>query len=306
MYGKEGFANHSEDYIIIALIIMSGLDENNRLPQKALFLQTRTGTYKFNFRELYQSRETHMLEKYYNDFELTDEEKINIIVECLEFLDFIKEDIAKQEEYEKIEIGAMIETKQATYISDKIALVADFVSIVTNDLTESVLDKKRDINDRNFTILNDKIKKYIETIVRKVKKVKDITINICGNHSNKIENLEYLLALNINYITYNPNIVYSFINLLSERQSISKIKILKDRRSDKMKKIEKGSKNYFILLILSTVLCGIIIFPLLDFIICKFITNSQFTYSINNHIIKPTVSAFLFGSIYWQVERNKK
>ena len=122
---------------------------------------------------------------------------------------------AKNEEYTDVEVGAMIETKQATIESDEIAKNADFIAIGTNDLTESVLNKRRSLDDIDFSILNEEVKKAINKIVYRVKRTKNIPIHICGEHTNYGDNLEYLLSLNIDGITVHPNLVKGYNETLN-------------------------------------------------------------------------------------------
>ena len=137
---------------------------------------------------------------------------------CSSFIDIknriIK--IAQEENYDNIKIGAMIENVESALLSDEIAEVADFISIGTNDLTESVLNKKRSINDKDFYVLNEEVKNYIRKIVHRVKRKRNIPINICGEHANNFENLEYYLSLDIDTITCNSNLVYGYIDFISK------------------------------------------------------------------------------------------
>ena len=131
-------------------------------------------------------------------------------------------EVSKEECFDNIKIGAMIENVESAIISDTISESADFISIGTNDLTESVLNKKRSIYDIDFTLLKDDVKKYIKKIVHRVKRKNNIPINICGEHSNHIENLEFYLSLNIDYITCDSSLVLGyqdFINRYSSEKS---------------------------------------------------------------------------------------
>ena len=73
-----------------------------------------------------------------------------------------------------------------------------------------------------------------------------------------------------------------------------------------MKNIERGSKKYLIFLIVSVAICGIILYPLFDLIFCKFITNSDFNYSVIRHVIDPVVFAFIYGITIWILDKKKK
>ena len=124
-------------------------------------------------------------------------------------------EVSKEECFDNIKIGAMIENVESAVISDTISEVSDFISIGTNDLTESVLSKTRSINDIDFSILNDNVKKYIKKIVHRIKRKNNIPINICGEHSNHIENLEFYLSLNIDFITCDSSLVLGYQDFIN-------------------------------------------------------------------------------------------
>lgn len=73
-----------------------------------------------------------------------------------------------------------------------------------------------------------------------------------------------------------------------------------------MKNIQKGTIKYLIILIITISICGIIIYPLFDLILCKFITNSEFVYSANNHIVRPIIVGALAGIVFWAFDKNQK
>ena len=75
-----------------------------------------------------------------------------------------------------------------------------------------------------------------------------------------------------------------------------------------MKKIEKGSKKYLLLLICSVALCGFILYPLFDFILCKFFTKTEFVYSFNSYIVEPIIFAVFYGLTFFLIDKknNKK
>ena len=128
----------------------------------------------------------------------------------------INEVIQEEQFKNQVLIGAMIESKKAVLSVDKIAEEVDFISIGTNDLTESILSKKRNDRDRDFYILNYEVKEYITKVVHRIKRVKDIPINICGNLPNIVDNLEFFLSLNIDYITCDPSNVELYNRILDE------------------------------------------------------------------------------------------
>ena len=73
-----------------------------------------------------------------------------------------------------------------------------------------------------------------------------------------------------------------------------------------MKGIKKGSIKYLVMLIITISLCGFVLYPLFDLILCKFITNSEFVYSFKNYIIQPIIAAIIAGSVLWIIDKNAK
>lgn len=72
-----------------------------------------------------------------------------------------------------------------------------------------------------------------------------------------------------------------------------------------MKNIERGTIKYLVLLIIFTSICGMVLYPLFDFLLCTFITNSKFVYSFHEYIIQPILFAFLFSLVFWMVDKKK-
>lgn len=72
-----------------------------------------------------------------------------------------------------------------------------------------------------------------------------------------------------------------------------------------MKNIERGSKKYLIFLIVAVAICGMVLYPLFDLILCKFITNSNFDYSVHKHVIQPILFAFIYGITFWSLDKKK-
>ena len=70
--------------------------------------------------------------------------------------------------------------------------------------------------------------------------------------------------------------------------------------------MKKGSIKYLVILIIAIIIFGMILYPLFDLIICKFITNSRFIYSVNEHIIKPIFFGIILGLVLWVVDRKKE
>lgn len=123
-----------------------------------------------------------------------------------------------------LKIGAMIESKDAIPTIPSIVKSADFISIGTNDLTESITGKRRDIYDKEFFYLTEDVKGAIEDIVYRAKAVNpDITIGICGEHANYLENVEYYGTLNIDYITCSPSFIEVNKKMLNPIQKVKNI-----------------------------------------------------------------------------------
>ena len=73
-----------------------------------------------------------------------------------------------------------------------------------------------------------------------------------------------------------------------------------------MKKIERGTIKHLIILIIFTAIFGIILYPILDFLYYKFITNSKFSYSFLKHVIEPVIFACILGLSFWILDKRKK
>lgn len=146
------------------------------------------------------------------------------------YFHYIKSDIISYAEdagMKNLKIGAMIESKDAIPAITSIAKNADFISIGTNDLTESITGKRRNIYDKEFFCLTEDVKIAIEDIVYRAKAANpDITIGICGEHANYLENVEYYGTLNIDYITCSPSFIEVNKKILNPMQKVKNI----DRR----------------------------------------------------------------------------
>lgn len=143
------------------------------------------------------------------------------------YFHYIKSDIISYAEdagIKNLKIGAMIESKDAIPTIPSIAKSTDFISIGTNDLTESITGKRRNIYDKEFFYLTEGVKSAIEDIVYRAKAVNpDITIGICGEHANYLENVEYYGTLNIDYITCSPSFIEVNKKMLNPIQKIKNI-----------------------------------------------------------------------------------
>ena len=73
-----------------------------------------------------------------------------------------------------------------------------------------------------------------------------------------------------------------------------------------MKKIGRGTIKYLIILILAIAVSGMILYPLFDLILCKYITKSIFEYSVHKHVIEPILFAFIYGVTFWSIDKKRK
>ncbi len=142
------------------------------------------------------------------------------------YFHYIKSDIILYAEdigLKDLKIGAMIESKDAIPAITSIAKNADFISIGTNDLTESVTGKRRNIYDQEFFHLTEEVKECIEDVIYRAKAVNpDIKIGICGEHANYIENVMYYKTLNIDYITCSSSFIAVNKEVLNPMQKTKK------------------------------------------------------------------------------------
>ena len=143
------------------------------------------------------------------------------------YFHYIKSDIISYAEdagMKNLKIGAMIESKDAIPTIPSIAKSTDFISIGTNDLTESITGKRRNIYDKEFFYLTEDVKGAIEDIVYRAKAVNpDITIGICGEHANYLENVKYYGTLNIDYITCSTSFIEVNKKILNPIQKVKNI-----------------------------------------------------------------------------------
>lgn len=143
------------------------------------------------------------------------------------YFHYIKSDIISYAEdagIKNLKIGAMIESKDAIPTIPSIVKSTDFISIGTNDLTESITGKRRNIYDKEFFYLTEDVKSTIEDIVYRAKAVNpDIAIGICGEHANYLENVEYYGTLNIDYITCSTSFIEVNKKILNPIQKVKNI-----------------------------------------------------------------------------------
>lgn len=70
-----------------------------------------------------------------------------------------------------------------------------------------------------------------------------------------------------------------------------------------MKNIKFGSVKHLVFQIFAICLAGIILYPLFDLVLCKYITNSIFIYSIHSYVIQPIIFGIIMGTVIWILEK---
>ncbi|MBQ7141371.1 MAG: hypothetical protein IJO32_07725 [Bacilli bacterium] len=165
---------------------------------------------------------------------------VNLLVPMVRTADefgWIKKEIlklAEQYNLKSLKIGAMIENATISNDADELAKKADFISIGTNDLTESVTGLSRDTNSIEFQELTDEVKLVIEEAIYRARSIKpDITIGICGEHSNYILNVQYFSSLDIDYITCSPSFIRTNKDFLMNILNQDDIMVKKLKSNDK-------------------------------------------------------------------------
>jgi len=173
---------------------------------------------------------------------------VNLLIPMLrssyEFIDIKKEimKLSKKYNLKSLKIGAMIENTAMSNDADELAKEADFISIGTNDLTESVTGLSRDTNSIEFQELTDEVKSVIEETIYRAKSINpDIIVGICGEHSNYIENVQYYSTLDIDYITCGSAFIRANKEFLINNSNLETSKVKQLKRINK--KIDDNNKN---------------------------------------------------------------
>lgn len=73
-----------------------------------------------------------------------------------------------------------------------------------------------------------------------------------------------------------------------------------------MKKLDSKSKEYAVIFGITIAVSGIVLYPLFDIVLCKFITNSEFIYSAHEHIIQPVLFGMIMGIMIYVLEHVLK
>jgi len=70
--------------------------------------------------------------------------------------------------------------------------------------------------------------------------------------------------------------------------------------------IEKGSIQHLIILIVAIAISGMILYPIFDYVLCSYITNSDFVYSTHEYIVQPILYGAILGTVLWVTEKKSK
>jgi pyruvate,orthophosphate dikinase len=117
-------------------------------------------------------------------------------------------------------VGTMIEIPRGAITADEIAVVAEFFSFGTNDLTQTTLGVSRDDAGRfllpyvekdiypkdPFEVLDrDGVGQLIRTAVEKGRKARPgLKLGICGEHGGEPSSVEFCHQLGLNYVSCSP------------------------------------------------------------------------------------------------------
>jgi pyruvate,orthophosphate dikinase len=117
-------------------------------------------------------------------------------------------------------IGTMIELPRACVTSDEIAIIADFYSFGTNDLTQTVYGLSRDDSGRFLpfyvehgileedpfvSIDVDGVGVFMRIAVEKGRKVKkNLKLGICGEHGGEPKSVEFCHSIGLDYVSCSP------------------------------------------------------------------------------------------------------
>ena len=68
--------------------------------------------------------------------------------------------------------------------------------------------------------------------------------------------------------------------------------------------MDKGSVKYLIISTIAIIVAGIILYPIMDLVYTKFITNSKFVYSVSEHILAPVGIGVIMGPALWLIDKG--
>jgi pyruvate,orthophosphate dikinase len=121
----------------------------------------------------------------------------------------------------KVPVGTMIELPRAALIAGELALVADFFSFGTNDLTQMTYGLSRDDAEARFlsryledgilsanpfqTIDREGVGRLIRLATREGKENNpDLTVGVCGEHGGDPKSIEFCREVGLDYVSCSP------------------------------------------------------------------------------------------------------
>lgn len=169
---------------------------------------------------------------------------------ALEIVDEVKAELKKEKTKfaEGVQIGIMVETAAAAFISDFFAGMADFFSVGTNDLTQYSLGVDRD--NTRVSYLFDEMHPAILRMIQQVVKnaaAKDIPVSVCGEMASRPAGIAVLAGLGVRNFSMSASQVCTAKELLS-KHSVKEFealaqKALNTSSAAKIKKLAESLLN---------------------------------------------------------------
>lgn len=136
--------------------------------------------------------------------------------QCLIHLDIAKRQLAeRQETFERVEIGCMIETPSAALTVSSLLKYVDFISIGTNDLIQYTLsvDRSDDSVSHLYQPAHPAVLKLLAHIIRTANR-QNKSVSICGEMAGDSNYTRLLLGMGLRTFSMNTN------NLLSVKEMV--------------------------------------------------------------------------------------
>ncbi len=147
---------------------------------------------------------------------------VNELKEIQTLLEQVAETVMKDKNCQvAYKFGTMIEIPRAALTADKIAEVAQFFSVGTNDLTQMTFGLSRDDSERKFLISYvdrklidhnpfrsvdvEGVGQLIAMAVEKGRKTRpDLEIGVCGEHGGDPQSIAFFHKVGLNYVSCSP------------------------------------------------------------------------------------------------------
>lgn len=150
---------------------------------------------------------------------------INDVKFIYQMIDKAKIDL-KQDEilFKDIDVGIMVETKEAVDNSIKLAEMVSFFSIGTNDLIQNTLNINRDDPNLKTVLKNNRniIADLIENTVKNAHQA-GIKVGICGELAKDPDWIPFFLHIGVDILSMNPGNILSVKKIIAETNT-SKLK----------------------------------------------------------------------------------